>query len=429
MFYLVCIFLLINLYSLLPSDDIWNKTLQYMDEGKMNYHDDKNYFIFDESNYTALDINGTKMEALFIKQKYLYEKYKIPNYIFVVDNQDENQEPSSNAASNLAALLKSEFNIDIDNTIIGFFSIETRKSRIRTGSLIRKIITDKVANSILTDLQSFLRANNYYGAWDRLLDNVIYYKNYYENHNNSRSSNSSDSSRITNPGNSSNSIKSWEIIIAIAILVIFVGVIVFCAYRCIKKRLMSRIESDNNFRKVCKFLKENRNNQAIFTEYCALCLEKLNNEPIQEIKTETGIIVSPEGIKSNNINTFNCGHQFHTNCITQFKIAECPICKQRGNPDYNQEDAKIIWATQGCLFPILKGYNYNDIYSFDPNKPKISTSSKINNYDNNYNTNDYYNNYQNNSISYSAPSNNVSYSAGPSNNAPSVHSGGADGDW
>ena len=165
------------------------------------------------------------------------------------------------------------------------------------------------------------------------------------------------------------------------------------------------------------------------TEYCALCLEKLNNEPIQEIKTEAGIIVNPEGIKSNNINTFSCGHQFHSNCITQFKIAECPICKQRGNPDYNQEDAKIIWATQGCLFPILKGYNYNDIYSFDPNKPKISTSSKINNYDNNYNTNDYYNNYQNNSISYSAPSNNVSYSAGPSNNAPSIASGGANGDW
>ena len=431
MFYLVCIFLLINLCNLLPSDNIWNKTLQYMDEGKMKYPDDKNYFIFDESNYTALDINGTKMEALFEKQKYLYEKYKIPNYIFAVDKQDENIESNANATHNLAALLKSEFNIDIDNTIIGFFSIETRQQRIRTGSLLKRIITDRIAALILQDLQNNLRANNYYGTWDRLLDNVISYKifygiyNYSIPSNPSNSSNSSNSSQInrpTFPGQGSKSKnKNWEIIVAIAILVIFVGVIVFCAYRCIKKRLMSRIEGTDSFRKVCKFLKENRNNQAVFTEYCALCLEKLNNEPIQEIKTETGIIVNPEGIKSDNINTFSCGHQFHINCITQFNIAECPICKQRGNPEYNQEDAKIIWGTQACLFPILKGYNYNDIYSFDPNKHKISTSSKIND-------NDPYE-YQNNSYSYSAPSNNVSYSAGPSNNAPSIASGGANGDW
>ena len=174
-------------------------------------------------------------------------------------------------------------------------------------------------------------------------------------------------------------------------------------------------------------MKENRNNQAIFTEYCALCLEKLNNEPIQEITTEAGIIVRPEGIKAGNLNTFSCGHQFHTNCITQFKIAECPICTQRGNPDYNQEDAKIIWGTQACLFPILKGYNYNDIYSFNPNKPIISTSYKTDNNNALYDIN------PNDGSGISAPSNNISYSApsigGGSNNAPSFHSGGANGDW
>ena len=428
MFYLVCIFLLINLCNLLPSDVIWNKTLQYMDEGKMRYPDDKNYFIFDESNYTALDINGTKMEALFIKQKYLYEKYKIPNYIFAVDNQDDNIETNSNATHNLAALLKSEFNIDSDNTLIGFFSIANRKTRIRTGNSLKRIITDYKADLIAKDLENNLRAKNYYGAWNRLLDNVISYKsvseafnyNYSSPSNYSRPSNSSDSNRPTTPGGGSKSkSKSWAIIVSIAVLVVVLGVIGLCFYCCIRKRRNSRIERDDHFRKVCKFLQDNRNNQAIFTEYCALCLEKLNNEPNQEIKTEAGIIVNPEGIKSNTINTFSCGHQFHTNCITQFKIAVCPICEQRGNPDYNQEDAKIIWGTQGCLFPILKGYNYNDIYKFDLNK-RISTSSKIHDVD------PY--EYQNHSISYSAPSNNISY-GGASNNAPSVGSGGADGGW
>jgi len=31
---------------------------------------------------TALDINGTKMNALYLKQKDLYDSYKISNYIF-----------------------------------------------------------------------------------------------------------------------------------------------------------------------------------------------------------------------------------------------------------------------------------------------------------------------------------------------------------
>ncbi len=77
-------------------------------------------------------------------------------------------------------------------------------------------------------------------------------------------------------------------------------------------------------------MKEIRNNQAIFTDYCSLCLEKLRNEPFQEIKTENtenDIIISREGIKAGCINTFNYGYQFHAKCITQFKIGECPICK------------------------------------------------------------------------------------------------------
>lgn len=436
MLYLVCIFISINLYNLIPSDDIWNKTLQYMEEGKMKFPDDKNYFIFDESNYTALDINGTKMQILYQKQKFLYDKFKIPNYIYAVDNQNENLESREKATSNLAAHLKSEFNVDKDNAVIGFFSIGTNKSRIRAGSILRKTFTDEIASSFANDLQSNLRSNDYYGAWGKLLDNIITFESYNQYFNislPSNSSNSSDSSptvRPTNPGTSSKhkSKKNWIIIIPIAIAVIALGGIVFCIYRCIKKKQNAKIEEDDNFKKVWKFLKENRNNQSIFTEYCALCLEKLNIESTPEIKTEAGIIIKPEGIKAGNINTFNCGHQFHSNCITQFKIVECPICKVRANPDYNQEDAKIIWGTQAGLFPILQGYNYNDIYSCDPYKPKISTSYK--------NTNDALYDYNPNDRSgYSAPSNNVSYSAasigggGASNNAPSFHSGGANGDW
>ena len=429
MFYLLCIIISINLYNLLPSDDIWNKTLQYMKEGKMYYPANKKYFIFDESNYTALDINGTKMKALYEKQKNLSDLYIVPNYIFAVDNQNEDLETREQATSNLAALLKNEFKIETNNAMIGFFSMKTNKSRIRVGSYIRIIFSDNILNSILKDLQSNLRSGDYYGAWEKLIDKVSYYSNPFTYFNftmptnTSNSSNSSQPVRQGNPGTttSKKKKKSWIIIIPIVIGVLALGGIGFCIYYCIRKKLNSRIEKDDNFRKVCTFLKRNRNNQAIFTEYCALCLEKLNTEPVPEIKTEAGIVIRPEGISTGNKSTFTCGHQFHTNCITQYKIGECPICKQRGNPGYNQEDAKVIWGTQACLFPILKGYNYNDIYTCNLNKP-ITTSYKTSNdalYDYNPNNN------TNNNMSYSAPS----YGGGGASNNVSMHSGGANGSW
>ena len=42
------------------------------------------------------------MNALYLKQKDLYDRYKISNYIFAVDNQNENLESISDAISNLA---------------------------------------------------------------------------------------------------------------------------------------------------------------------------------------------------------------------------------------------------------------------------------------------------------------------------------------
>jgi hypothetical protein len=382
-----------------------------MDEGKMIYPNDKNYFIFDESNYTALDINGTRMKTLYKKQEDLYKTYWIPNYIFAVDKQDENIESCANATHNLAANLKRKFYIDSDSAMLFLFSKNTNRTRLRFGGTILRIIGNSNSQRILNNVNSYLKVGDYYGAWNRLIDDVSYYR------------------RLWSGGSSSSGANVGAIVGAI-VGGIFLILIIICCYFCCKAYRKKMIERDDNFIKVGKFLKENRNNQAIFTDYCALCLEKLRNETFQETKAEKGIIVSPVGIKSDNINTFSCGHQFHTNCITKFKIVECPICKQRGNPDYNQEDAKIIWGTQVGLFPILKGYNYNNIYSFDFPEKSVNNASAITvNNDRSY----YYdqNNYTNTPIyngNDDAPSYNGNNDA-PSY-GPSIHaSGGAEGGW
>ena len=86
MFFLLIALLQINLHESLDSFGIWNKTIQYIIEGKMKVPGSMNYFIFGESNITALDINGEKMNTLYQKQKEIFDDYSVPNYIFACDN-------------------------------------------------------------------------------------------------------------------------------------------------------------------------------------------------------------------------------------------------------------------------------------------------------------------------------------------------------
>ena len=85
----------LNLYNFSDSSYIFEKTVQYIKEGKMKVPSDMNFFIFDESNITALDINGDRMNNLYINQKEIFDKYSVPNYIFAVDSQDESTEELS----------------------------------------------------------------------------------------------------------------------------------------------------------------------------------------------------------------------------------------------------------------------------------------------------------------------------------------------
>ena len=58
------IFILITkilLFKSLSSEEIWKKTKNYIKQGKMIVNENKTHFIFDEYNYTGLDINSTKM--------------------------------------------------------------------------------------------------------------------------------------------------------------------------------------------------------------------------------------------------------------------------------------------------------------------------------------------------------------------------------
>ena len=355
MYFFLLIFLQINLYSFSPSDTIWDKTLKYINEGKMKVFEGRNFFIFDESNYTKLDINGSKMEALYQKQKELHINYGIPNYIFAVNNHNEDSESLTQATHNLAAHLNNEFKVDKNRAVIAYLSMKTRRIKIRTGETIRKNITDSEAENMINNLKPYLQEEAYYNAWVKFINDIKYYRIY--NSNVYRSSKSS----------SSNGAKTFLIVIiaiggTIVLLFLCVGICI-----CLNKvnTLFYRYPApytENNYNStntidysdISTFLKNNRNNEKIFIDYCAICLKQFINEPPQTKRT------------------YLCGHIFHNKCLENLKVPGCPICRQRINPEFNQENAKIIWGIQQEQNAKLKNYNFNEIFT-----PKITEEKNI----------------------------------------------------
>ena len=139
MFSILMILLQLELSIWYTSSDIFDKTIRYIQDGKMRVSKNMNYFIFDESNYTSLDINGTEMNDLFLTQQELYDDYDIPNYIFVVDNQNIEIESLDEATHNLADKLQTYYQVNKNKAIILFLSMQTHKNRIRTGESIKYI--------------------------------------------------------------------------------------------------------------------------------------------------------------------------------------------------------------------------------------------------------------------------------------------------
>ena len=425
MLFLLFIFLQIKLGSFSPSDTIWKKTLEYITEGKMKVFEGRNFFVFDESNYTSLDINDSKMEILYQKQKELYTNYRIPNYIFAVDNHNENSESLTEATHNLAAYLNNEFNIDKNKTVIAYLSIQSRRIKIRTGEIIRKNITDSDAENMINNLKPYLQKKSYYEAWIKFVDDINYYRD--------------DNLKVINNNTKSSSKKSKKglliFIIIIGSIIVLIIIIVICR-KCSCNfsnppyNINSTYNNDysinnKNISDISTFLKDNRNNQNIFIDYCAICLEKFNNAD------------------PHSMTTYICGHIFHNKCISNLKIVGCPICRQRLNPQFNQENSKIIWGIQLEKNNELKKYDFNELFMEKKNienKDAISIDKNNTNYKvdspkaSSYN---YYNNNKeesNHTYSYGNRDDNSGidgYSPGASgcSGGASGGSGGASGGW
>ena len=334
----------LHLYEQSNSYQIFKKVQQYKLEGKMKCPNDMNYFIFDESNITKLDINGNEMNNLYKKQKEIYNKYGVPNYIFAVDPQDESTETLTNTTHNLAEYLRTTYNVKKEDAIILLVSISPSKIKIRTGDKLKKKITDSQCDQMISNIKPSLKNSKYYEAWNKFLSNIVF---------------------DIKETESSNKKKLWKEIGIWALGIIILSVIIFIViYGCYKKK---KIQSKKL--EVRQFLNANKYNNNIYKEYCVLCLKSLNNTEIQcTTQNEFNKTQQQNQNNSNNITILQCGHQFHNSCITKYKVVDCPICMKEKIPSLNGDKEKIIWDIQQGLFPYLSPYIVKTHYENNLNR-------------------------------------------------------------
>ena len=225
--------LCIKKINLLPSDEIWNKTMQYYDEGKMLIFD-KNHFIFDEYNYTQLDINDTKMLDLYKKQDDLFFNYSISTFIFAVKYINETEECLNYTfKTNIKEKLK-QFGANLNKTIFTVISIDIKRAIIYIGNKTQTEEISNRINSIENNLLEIISSEKYYEAWQYFLNEIIFY-----------CVNEIDSFEFTddtslspfpvdNIVNDNGKIILIIIILAIIIMTIIVFIIV---YKCCKKKV------------------------------------------------------------------------------------------------------------------------------------------------------------------------------------------------
>ena len=328
----------IDFYTLSNSSTIFNMAIQYIKEGKMKVPKDMNYFIFDESNVTALDINGNKMNDLYNKQKEIFDKHSIANYIFIVDSQDESTEGLTNTTHNLAEYLRNRYNINKDYAIILLISLSPGKIKIRTGDTIKRKITDSISNTMISNIRPYLKNKKYYEAWNQFIsdinNNLYEYPEYREK-------------EKSNKGE-----KALEIISGIiGPLIVISCIIIYCICKTKKFKVQFQRVA------ISTFLRANKNNNEIFKEYCVICLQPLNNNQIQ-ITTQNDFnnTQTQNQINVNNLTTLKCGHQYHNKCFMKYNKNDCPICLKQNDPILKVNNERTIWAIQQDLIPKLGPY-------------------------------------------------------------------------
>ena len=265
-----------------------------------DYFKNIKYFIYDPEFYLA----HADLRKAYDTMYTLYDKYHISTHVFFISHMKKNDD-IANFVNKLSYIMyKDNEMYNEKKTITTVFFIKDRKMRIRTTSELRKIISDNDALEILNNQKKALRGNNFQEVANGLMKDILIT---YENNKNRN-----------NTG-----------MILFCTILLIIGITIFLIY---KKEKTFTNKHEDKVKVFLDKLKDRKNQKEIFSESCIICLdnfeEKDKNRELKE-KEEVSVL--------------ECGHKFHTKCISKWfrKEQKCPICRMkfdiRGNDDKNDE--------------------------------------------------------------------------------------------
>ena len=332
------------------------------------YNFNINYMLIDPENH----LSNADLSKIFNKMKNLYKDYKINSYIILISNfefdkykSDINEEVKKFTSYFNYILQKGNSLYNDSMALTTVFFLKNRKMRMRTGKLLRKILSDNTALKILNNRKSDLRNHNYYNVVDKLLDDIIFYYRFY----------------------------SFFYKYLNQIIITFFIIIISIIYIIIR---LCYVPENEREKKIKEFLENNRKKQInhIVNETCIICLDNLptdNNETKDKKNSQT---------KEEKIAILDCGHRFHDKCIIEWlkKHDKCPLCRIKVKFDNNnnenqnnfsrnlEDDYNFIVDIQSDAYPDEINYrNRNRIISSFERTEKNSSSNN----DTTYSSHDY----------------------------------------
>ena len=280
-----------------------------------------NYMVIDPEGY----LDSSDISLIEGKMRILFNKFNIRTFIILISHIQRKSNNDIDINTEIQKFV-SYFNymIKMENphyndsmSLTTAFIIKERKMRMRTGSLIKRIITDKIVEDILNARKDKFKKENYFNSINDLVDDIyntyekniilhnpIWYKQYY------------------------------KIILTIILTIILLNIGAFFIY-------LYLIYVPKRGYKKKGFLRKNRDKQIhrLFNESCTICLNKFKEDNNSNIIKE--MLQNEEGKTS----ILDCGHKFHEKCIFEWlKINnKCPVCRNDVDFDNSTDLYQLIY--------------------------------------------------------------------------------------
>ena len=218
---LLFLFSFVQLSTLKHSEEIWDKFCEYAQKDDKIYLESQNYFIFDETNYTKLHVNSSKMKSLYQLQKDYYTKHDAKNYIFLID--ELGSETIESFSDSLYDLISKNFSISLANSVITVIPINDRLIRIKIGTSLNYKYDDYYVDQTIIDLRPYMSSKDYYGGCVKLMKDLeLYYLKTYDDSGSDYDYDSgSSSSKSSKAGSIVGTIFTIIFLIALCVLVVY----------------------------------------------------------------------------------------------------------------------------------------------------------------------------------------------------------------